>query len=98
VNPIPKPGLAEIRQKEISEKFGAQNFQRASRFADTLDEPKDLFVIQTILEWMNRYPASNLDQAFEQVSRYERNNPRRSLYYLRGILEGMQKESIHGAN
>jgi hypothetical protein len=83
--------MREKQKERLIIKFGQENFDRAQRFADVIDEPNDFAVITTILRWMAVYSAADLDEAFEQVSRYERNNPRRSLYYLAGILAGLEK-------
>lgn len=89
VNRITDPGVREVRLKRLVQKFGGEKFGEARAWADLIDEPNDPLVLATLLNWMGLYPKSDLESAFDQVSRYERNNPRRSLYYLRGILEGM---------
>lgn len=92
VNRLADPAAREEQKKRLVEKFGPEAYERARRFADLIDEPKDFAVIATILRWMTIYPAPALDAAFQQVSRYERNNPRRSLYYVAGILEAVHPE------
>jgi hypothetical protein len=90
VNRIPDSRVqAKLREKFIR-RYGEENFDQARRYADLIDEPNDYAALAVILQWIERFPARDLEQAFDQVAAYERNNPRRSIYYLRGILEGMK--------
>ena len=91
VNRLESPAERQEKESRLIEKFGRENFVRARNLAEEIDEPHDPLVLETILQWMDRYPGEDLEAAFKQVSRYERNNPRRSLYYLHGILEGMRE-------
>ena len=91
VNRLIRPGALQIQNQRLIQKFGQEKFDQARRWADLIDEPNDPLIIATILKWMTLYPLADLEAAFQQVARYERNNPRRSLYYLRGILEGMHR-------
>ena len=92
-NRLVDPDAGAKQKEQLIQKFGRENFERAQHFADVMDEPNDFAVIATILNWMGIYPAAHLEAAFDQVSRYERNNPRRSLYYVAGILEGKEEEA-----
>ncbi len=92
VNRLVDPGTQEVQKIKMIEKFGQENFEKAHRYAEIIDEPEDPEAHATILKWMTHYPAPHLEAAFAQVARYERNNPRRSLYYLRGILDGMKRQ------
>ena len=85
-NRLMDPRVRAKQKERLIQKFGKEDFDRAQHFADVIDEPNDFVVIATILKWMGVYPAGDLEAAFDQVSRYERNNPRRSVYYLAGIL------------
>lgn len=87
LNRLVDPAVRTVQENRILEKFGREAYERARGFAEMIDEPNDFAVIATILKWMSLYPPADLDSAFEQVARYERNNPRRSLYYLAGILQ-----------
>lgn len=91
VNRLVSLETRRIQEKRLIQKFGEERFDQARRWADGIDEPNDPIVLATLLKWMDLYSKADLEAAFQQVARYERNNPRRSLYYLRGILEGMQK-------
>ena len=87
VNRLIDPADLDKQMKALENKFGELSFRQARGYADKIDEPNDPLALATILKWMSLYPAGKLAAAFDQVSRYERNNPRRSLYYLRGMLE-----------
>lgn len=91
VNHLTGPETRRIQDQRLIQKFGEERFNQTRRWADLIDEPNDPVVLAAILKWMDLYSKEDLEAAFQQVARYERNNPRRSLYYLRGILEGMRK-------
>ena len=91
LNRLVSPRAKEEQERRLIQRFGQEKFDQARAWADLIDEPHDPIVLSTLLKWMDLYPKPDLEAAFQQVSRYERNNPRRSLYYLRGILEGMRR-------
>ena len=91
VNRLMNLAVREEEKKRFIDRFGPEAYEKASHFADRIDEPNDFSVIRTILHWMSAYPSDQLEAAFAQVARYERNNPRRSLSYVSAILTASKR-------
>jgi len=91
VNPITHPAKQEAAFNKLKEKYGEDKFKRAQYYADKIDEPNDPEAAAVILKWMEIYPFLSVEAAFSQVAGYEHNNPRRSLYYIEGILRNMTR-------
>lgn len=80
------------RWQKIREQAGDHVYQLARRYARDLGDPRDPELVEKLLELLGKYPEAWVERAIRRLRMLQADNPRKSVYYLAGILAGWALE------
>lgn len=84
------------RWQKLREEAGEEPYRIARRHARDLGDPMDPELTKKILGLLERYPEPWVARAMQRLRVLQVDNPRKSVYYLAGILAGFAQEEGDG--
>lgn len=83
------------RWQKIRKETGEDTYRLARRYARELNDPQDPELTERLIELLERYPPAWLARAMNRVAPLQADNPRKTVYYVAGILAGWALEGVH---
>jgi len=79
----------EAELKKLRDKYGVQKVETAQALAKTVFCENNLVDIEDIIKMIDEYGADNVNYAFNKVADRSEDNPKRSIAFVKGILESL---------
>ncbi len=92
LNPLYDPAALERQAAALAAQYGPAVVQRASAYAALVYEDHNVQAIEQLIELEQAYGASVVRAAARKVGAMHGNNPKRTLVYLIGVIEGIGRE------
>jgi len=86
------PQELQLQKQELASAYGKERFETAEKYAKIVFKDNDIRVIEKIIKLMDEYGEEEVKNTFSQVSQWSPQNPRRTIYYVIGILRNDQNK------
>lgn len=80
--------------KKLYDKYGEKKVEQARGYAKIVFCENNLVDIEDIVKMMDEYGMDKINYAFSKVSKKSEDNPKRSIAYVKGILQSMAKGEL----
>lgn len=83
----------EAELKKLSDKYGEKKVEAARALSKIVFCENNLVDVEDIIKMIDEYGADNVNYAFNKVADRSEDNPKRSIAFVKGILESMQRDN-----